>query len=109
MLVFFVSLYCCYRRACFVFCRVYDGVCVPGISLLIWFSLLFLSVSSRCRCLLVTFCSGTTSLARWLDAHPATHWVANPRRPHQIEQTGVKEAHVFDDPPKGPLLTEQVY
>ncbi|CAM9898341.1 unnamed protein product [Ascophyllum nodosum] len=50
----------------------------------------------------------TTSLARWLDAHPATHWVANPRRPHQIEQTGVKEAHVFDDPPKGNRLEDQV-
>lgn len=44
--------------------------------------------------------TATTSLARWLDNHPHTRWVANPRRPKQIEQTGVKEAHVFDDPPK---------
>ncbi|CBN74649.1 Sulfotransferase [Ectocarpus siliculosus] len=50
---------------------------------------------------------GTTSLARWLDHHPATHWVANPRRPHQIEETGVKEAHVFDDPPKGDPAFEE--
>ncbi|CAM9709641.1 unnamed protein product, partial [Ectocarpus sp. 13 AM-2016] len=50
---------------------------------------------------------GTTSLARWLDYHPATHWVANPRRPHQIEETGVKEAHVFDDPPKGDKAFEE--
>lgn len=45
-------------------------------------------------------CAGTTSLAHWLDAHPAIQWVANPRRPYQVEETGVKEAHVFDDSPK---------
>ncbi|CAN0193841.1 unnamed protein product [Scytosiphon promiscuus] len=50
---------------------------------------------------------GTTSLARWLDNHPSTRWVSNPRRPKQVEETGVKEAHVFDDYPKGDRAHEQ--
>eukprot|EP00903_Cladosiphon_okamuranus_P016125 g14881.t1 len=50
---------------------------------------------------------GTTSLARWLDNHPNIKWVSNPRRPNIVEETGVKEAHVFDDPPKGNPKTEQ--
>eukprot|EP00752_Nemacystus_decipiens_P004724 g4307.t1 len=50
---------------------------------------------------------GTTSLARWLDKHPSTRWVSNPRRPNIVEETGVKEAHVFDDQPKGFRKAEQ--
>ncbi len=34
--------------------------------------------------------------------------MSNPRRPNQVEQTGVKEAHVFDDSLKGGRNTEQV-
>ena len=43
-----------------------------------------------------------------MDFHPTIRWVSNPRRPDQVEQTGVKEAHVFDDAPKGSQQVEQV-
>ena len=56
----------------------------------------------------ILWLKGTTSLARWLDQHPSTRWVSNPRRPNIVEETGVKEAHVFDDMPKGNGRTEQV-
>ncbi|CAN0275443.1 unnamed protein product [Pylaiella littoralis] len=49
---------------------------------------------------------GTTSLARWLDHHPSTHWMANPRNVNNA-QVGLKESHVFDDTLKGKRKLEQ--